>query len=93
MITPYLVVLIALLLVSKLPTYSFKKISIKRNMTIFLLLAVGLFFVSIIQFTFETIFLGLLFYLILLPISIVNYNKNSKSIIKDQDEEDQQDVL
>ena len=77
-ITPYLVVIISLLLISKLPTYSFKKISIKRNMTIFLLLGVGLFFVSIIQFTFETLFLGLLIYLILIPVGIFNYNKKSK---------------
>ena len=92
-ITPYLVVIISLLLISKLPTYSFKKISIKRNMTIFLLLGVGLFFVSIIQFTFETLFLGLLIYLVLIPIGILNFNKKSKSVINQQDEEDQQDVL
>ena len=54
-ITPYLTIIVSLLLISKLPTYSFKNISIKRNMTIFLLLGVGLFFVSIIQFTFETL--------------------------------------
>ncbi len=92
-ITPYLVVIISLLLISKLPTYSFKKISIKRNMTIFLLLGVGLFFVSIIQFTFETLFLGLLIYLTLIPVGILNYNKKSKSVINHQEEEDQQDVL
>ena len=62
-------------------------------MTIFLLLGVGLFFVSIIQFTFETLSLGLLIYLLLIPIGIFNYNKKSKSIITDQQEEDQQDVL
>jgi hypothetical protein len=62
-------------------------------MTIFLLLGVGLFFVSIIQFTFETLFLGLLIYLILIPVGIFNYNKKSKSAINDQEEEDQQDVL
>ena len=62
-------------------------------MTIFLLLGVGLFFVSIIQFTFETLFLGLLIYLVLIPIGILNFNKKSKSVINQQDEEDQQDVL
>ena len=92
-ITPYLVVAVSLLLISKLPTYSFKKISIKRNMTIFLLLGVGLFFVSIIQFTFETLALGLLVYLLLLPVGFINYNRKSKSAIIDQEEEDQQDVL
>ena len=42
-ITPYLMVFVAILLISKIPTYSFKKISINRSMTIFLLLGVGLF--------------------------------------------------
>ena len=92
-ITPYLTIIISLLLISKLPTFSFKKISIKRNMTIFLLLGVGLFFVSIIQFTFETLSLGLLIYLLLLPLGILNYNKKSKSIENELLDEDQQDIL
>ena len=92
-ITPYLTIIISLLLISKLPTFSFKKISIKRNMTIFLLLGVGLFFVSIIQFTFETLSLGLLIYLLLLPLGILNYNKKSKSVENELLEEDQQDIL
>ena len=92
-ITPYLVVVVSLLLISKIPTYSFKKILIKRNMTIFVLLGVGLFFVSIIQFTFETLSLGLLIYLLIIPFGILNYNKKSKSAVNDQAEEDQQDIL
>ena len=92
-ITPYLTIIVSLLLISKLPTYSFKKISIKRNMTIFLLLGVGLFFVSIIQFTFETISLGLFIYLLIIPLGILNYNKKSKSIENDLIEEDHQDIL
>ena len=36
-ITPYFMVLISFLLISKIPTFSFKKIAIRRNMTIFLL--------------------------------------------------------
>ena len=92
-ITPYLTIIVSLLLISKLPTYSFKKISIKRNMTIFLLLGVGLFFVSIIQFTFETLSLGLFIYLLLIPLGILNYNKKSKSVENDLLEEDQQDIL
>ena len=53
----------------------------------------GLFFVSIIQFTFETLSLGLLIYLLIIPVGILNYNKKSKSVVDDQAEEDQQDVL
>ncbi len=92
-ITPYLTIIVSLLLISKLPTYSFKKIQIKRNMTIFLLLGVGLFFVSIIQFTFETISLGLFIYLLIIPLGIINYNKKSKSVENDILDEDQQDIL
>jgi len=92
-ITPYLTIIVSLLLISKLPTYSFKKILIKRNMTIFLLLGVGLFFVSIIQFTFETLALGLFIYLLLLPLGILNYNKKSKSVENELLDEDQQDIL
>ena len=92
-ITPYLIIIVSLLLISKLPTYSFKKISIKRNMTIFLLLGVGLFFVSIIRFTFETLSLGLFIYLLLIPIGILNYNKKSKSVENELLDEDQQDIL
>ena len=92
-ITPYLTIIVSLLLISKLPTYSFKKILIKRNMTIFLLLGVGLFFVSIIQFTFETISLGLFIYLLIIPLGILNYNKKTKSVENELLDEDQQDIL
>ena len=86
-------VFVAILLISKTPTYSFKKISINRSMTIFLLLGVGLFFVLIIQFTFETLTICLATYLILIPVSILNYKKNMKNTEKIKLEEDQQDIL
>ena len=54
-ITPYLTILIALLLVSKIPTLSFKKISISSKTTIFLLLMVGIIFISLLFYTFETL--------------------------------------
>ena len=91
--TPFLMVFVAILLISKIPTYSFKKISINRSMTVFLLLGVGLFFVSIIQFTFETLTICLVTYLLLIPISIFNYRKNLKNTDKIKLEEDQQDIL
>ena len=40
-LTPYLTILIALLLVSKIPTLSLKKISISSRATVFLLLSLG----------------------------------------------------
>ena len=92
-ITPYFMVLISFLLISKIPTFSFKKISIRRNMTIFLLLGVGLFFVSIIQFTFETLTICIITYLFLIPIGIYNYRSKSKTANKIEIEDEQQDIL
>ena len=92
-ITPYFMVLISFLLISKFPTFSFKKIAIRRNMTIFLLLGVGLFFVSIVQFTFETLTVCILIYLFLIPIGIYNYRSKSKTANQIEIEDDQQDIL
>ena len=92
-ITPYFMVLISILLISKVPTFSFKKIAIKRNMTIFLLLGVGLFFLSIIQFTFETLTVCSLIYLLLIPIGIYNYRAKLKNAHQEELEEEQQDIL
>ena len=92
-ITPYFMVLVSILLISKVPTFSFKKIAIRRNMTIFLLLGVGLFFVSIIQFTFETLTACCLIYLTLIPVGIYNYKLKSKSINQAEIEDEHQDIL
>ena len=49
-ITPYLVVVTALLLISKIPTFSLKKIKISSGLTIFLLFGIAIIFVSVIFF-------------------------------------------
>ncbi len=92
-ITPYFMILVSLLLISKVPTFSFKKIAIRRNMTIFLLLGVGLFFVSIIQFTFETITVCSVIYLFLIPVSIFNYRSKLKTASQIEVEDENQDIL
>ena len=92
-ITPYFMILVSLLLISKVPTFSFKKIAIRRNMTIFLLLGVGLFFVSIIQFTFETITVCSVIYLFLIPVSIFNYRSKLKTASQIEIEDENQDIL
>tara|TARA_B100002051_G_C16690025_1_gene614956 strand:+ start:707 stop:1498 length:792 start_codon:yes stop_codon:yes gene_type:complete len=92
-ITPYFMIFISIMLISKIPTFSFKKIAIRRNMTIFLLLGVGLFFVSIIQFTFETIAICSLIYLILIPAGIYNYRLKSKTASQIVSEEEHRDIL
>ena len=92
-ITPYFMVFVSILLISKVPTFSFKRISVKRNMTVFLLLGVGLFFVSIIQFTFETLTVFFLIYISLIPLGIYNYKNKSKNADNIDFEDDQQDIL
>ena len=92
-ITPYFMVLVSILLISKVPTFSFKKIAIRRTMTVFLLLGVGLFFVSIVQFTFETLTICSLIYLALIPAGIYNYRIRLKTAKQIELEEEQQDIL
>ena len=41
-LTPYFTIVIAILLVSKIPTLAFKKISISPKTTVFLLLGIGI---------------------------------------------------
>ena len=53
--TPILFILISILLISKLPTYSFKKIAVPRRLTIFLLFGVVLFFGLLLIYTYNVI--------------------------------------
>ena len=92
-LSPYLVVLASILLISKVPTFSFKKIVVQRQMTLFLLLGVGLFFVSITQFTYETLTICCLIYLALIPASIYSYRLKLKNAQNEIVEEDHRDIL
>ena len=92
-LTPFLTVFIALLLVSKIPTPSLKKISISSKATIFLLLVVGLIFIALLFYTFETLLLFGLIYLSSIPISIfIFYNQKKKKLTRISDE-DHEDIL
>ena len=92
-ITPYFMVLVSILLISKVPTFSFKKIVVQRQTTLFLLLGFALFFVSITQFTYETLTLCCLIYLSLIPVSILNYRSKLKDSQNEELDEDQRDIL
>jgi len=92
-ITPYFTILIAFLLVSKLPTFSFKKISISPKSTVFILLAIGTIFIALLYYTFETLLSFCVLYLLSMPISYFFYkNQNKKNISKISDDE-HEDVL
>jgi CDP-diacylglycerol--serine O-phosphatidyltransferase len=92
-LSPYLVILIAVLLISKTPTFSFKKISIPRKLTIFILLGVGTIFVSLVFFTFETLLILGVIYLFLIPLSCFIYYRNKKNSKMSLQEEDHEDIL
>ena len=91
--TPYLTVIVALLLVSKIPTLSLKKISIPPKTTVFLLLIIGIIFIALLFFTLETLLIFGISYLLSIPFSIVIYNKQNKEKLKKISEEDHEDVL
>ena len=95
LIVPIFFVVTSFLLISKFPSYSFKKIVIPRRTTIFLLFGIVLFFGLLLIYTFNVIAISTSVYLILLPVSYFHYQKIKKKHEKDkiQDEDDLEDVL
>ena len=91
-LTPFFVVVVALLLISKIPTFSLKKIKISSQLSIFLLFGIVLIFISLIFFTFESLLIIGGVYLLSIPISIYFYKKTKKQI-NSQLEEDHEDIL
>ena len=80
----------SILMVSKIPTYSLKRIVIPRNSTIFLLLGIGIYVSLLIFYTFNTLFFTGLIYLFLIPVSFLHFrikNKKSFKSIIDEDED------
>jgi len=91
---PALFILISILLISKLPTYSFKKIAVPRRLTIFLLFAVVLFFGMLLIYTYNVMVISSLVYLTLIPFSIYHFHKLNKRFKNDNiDNEEHEDVL
>ena len=92
-IVPIFFITTSLLLISKFPSYSFKKIVIQRKTTIFLLFGIVLFFVLLLIYPFIVISISAIIYLFLLPISFFHYQKlkkqnDDKDHIEDDDLED-----
>ena len=96
-IVPIFFISTSFLLISKFPSYSFKKIVIQRKTTIFLLFGIVLFFGLLLIYTFEVIAISSIIYLLLLPISFLHYSKIKKlqenDNVQDQNEEDLEDIL
>ena len=91
--TPYLTIVIALLLVSKIPTPSLKKISISSKTTIFLLLAAGIIFIALLFYTFEALLIFSLIYLSFIPLSIIIYKNQKKKYKQKISDEEHEDIL
>jgi len=79
-IVPVFFILVSLLLISKVPTYSLKKIVVPRTMTIFLLFGIVLFFGLLLIYTFNVMVISGLVYLCLIPISFIHYIKLNKKL-------------
>ena len=92
-LTPYFTVFMAFLLVSKIPTLSLKKISISPKATIFILLGIGIIFISLLNNPFETLLVLSLIYLISIPISFVMYKNKDRKETFETSEEEHEDVL
>ena len=94
LLVPTLFIIISILLISTIPTYSFKKIVIPRTMTKFLLFGLVLFFGALLVYTFKILAVSSIIYICLIPISYFHYKKikKEKNISSDKDEE-LEDVL
>ena len=94
LIVPIFFAITSFLLISKIPTYSLKKIIVPRAMTIFLLFSIVLFFGLLLIYTFKMIILFSLIYLCFIPISFMHYQKLNKkfNVVVSQDD-DHEDIL
>ena len=90
---PAFTLLIAILLISKVPTYSFKKIKIRPGLTIFILFVIGVSFVTLMFFTFETLIVFSFLYLLSIPLACFTYYKNKKLNKSEIIEEEHEDIL
>ena len=92
-ITPYLTVIVSLLLISKFPTFSFKKISISPKSTVFILRVIGAIFIALLFYTFESLLIFSVLYLFSIPLSFFFYKKQYKKNNSKLPDDDHEDVL
>jgi len=95
-VVPTFFILISFLLISKVPTFAFKKIIIPRSMTIFALFGIVLFFGLLLIYTFKVLVFCGLIYILLIPIGYFNYQKIYKQKVlsgESNDNDDPEDIL
>ena len=96
LMVPVFFIMVSILLISTVPTYSFKKIVIPRSMTKFLLFGIVLFFGALLVYTFKILVISTFLYLCLIPVSYFNYKKIKKEkniIIDTKESDDLEDIL
>ena len=90
------ILITSILMVSKVPTYSLKKISIPRHLTVFLLLGIGIYFGLLLVYTFKILLISGILYLLFIPISFFHYKKLEKNHSQSEEkleEQEAEDVL
>ena len=95
-IVPTFFILISFLLISKIPTFAFKKIAVPRRMTIFALFSIVLFFGLLLIYTFKVLVICGLIYTCLIPIGYFNYQRIYKQKIlsgENDDNDELEDIL
>ena len=93
-IVPSLFIIISVLLISKIPTYSLKRIVVPRSTSIFLLFGIILYFGLLLIYTFNTIIISGIIYLLMIPVSSIHYlffKKQNKE--KDDGVDHHEDIL
>ena len=95
MVAPILFIIVSILLISKIPTYSFKKIVVPRSTTIFLLFGIVLLFGLLLIFPFKALVIVCVVYFLMIPASIIHFLKLKKSFKNDRkmDDEEPEDFL
>ena len=93
-VSAIVIVVTSILMVSKVPTYSLKRIIIPRNFTIFLLLGIGIYLSLLIFYPFKTLFITGVIYVMLIPISLFRYKYLNKKMATSLDnDEEAEDIL
>ena len=87
------ILITSILMISKIPTYSLKRILIPRHYAIFLLLGIGIYVGFLIFYTFKTLFFTGITYLLLIPISFFHYKHKNKKLFISSTQEEDEDVL
>lgn len=89
----FIVVIVSFLMVSKIPTYAFKKVKITKNIFIILTFVFVLYFGLLFNKTFETLVITGVIYILSVPISFFNFIKLKKNYEKNIKKKDNDSII